>query len=813
MFKNSFMISLRNLMRDKAYLILNLLGLSIGIAGSILILLYVRHENSYDRSLANYNQIYRITCYAMLEGKELSVALTAPPQAHTFMEEFPGITDATRLYLIDEQKVYVNQIGYRENNFFYGDSNFFKVFSFPLIQGDPSTVLSKPYSVVVTEKTAEKLFGKDDPIGKTIELNNNQAGKQLYEVTGVARDLPSNSNFRFDFLASFSSLELSRSEFWLSQMLETYIVIPEEEDPAVLESEFPGLMDKYVLPQLSMLLNLKVNSFEELKQSGNNFEFHLQPLSEIHHNTVYQFGQERSTSKVYVYFFSFVAIFLLFIACINFMNLSTAKYSYRTKEVGVKKAIGSSKGQLMRQFLLESLLISAIAVIVALTLVELLLPSFNNFTGKDLTIRYLSNWYTIPLLIAFTLMIGILSGSYPSFYLSSFNPVRIFRSGNGKESGNHLLRSTLVVVQFAITIILLISTFIVSSQIRYIRNKSLGFNKENVLVIENTADLREQSESFRQEIRDIPGIVSASRSWTVPGQNYNVSSFQVEGDSLVRLYSFEIIEGDYDFISTLGINIKEGRAFSREFPSDNQTMLINEAAVRSLGLGTPVGTRITQPASEAGDLDIREVIGVFEDINYKTLHFKVEPMMIRLNTSTSNQYTIARIQPGSIMQSTEQIKKTWNNFMPDQAMEFFFLDESLNNLYQSEVKAGRIFSIFTLLAILVACLGLLGLSAFTAEKRKKEIGIRKAHGASVPVILGVLSKEIIVLICISSAIAWPLVYLIMRRWLQNFSYQTTINPMIFLAASLIGLIIAIAIVTFQSYRVASMNPVESLKYE
>lgn len=814
MIKYTFIIALRNLLRDKAYLLLNLLGLSIGIAGSILILLYVRHETSYDKSLSRFDQIYRITCYAKLEGRELSVALTAPPQARVFMEEFPDIVDATRIYLPDEQKVEVNQVIFHENNFFYGDSNFFNVFSFPLVKGDPSTVLQKPFSVVLTQRTADKLFGNEDPVGKNIALGNGQDEKQLYEVTGVVRDLPGNSNFRFDYLASFSSLEISRSEFWLSQMLETFIVIPEGTDPMVLESGFPQLMNKYIVPQITMLMNLKVSSFEEFRQSGNNFEYHLQPLSEIHHNTVFQFGQEQSTSKVYVYFFSIIALFLLFIACINFMNLSTARYSYRTREVGVKKVVGSSKGQLVRQFIFESVMICTLAIVVALTLVELLLPAFNNFTGKDLEVKYLSNWYTIPLLFVFTLVIGILSGSYPAFYLASFNPSKIFKAGDRNETGNHFLRSSLVVFQFAITIILLVSTFIVSSQVRYFRNKSLGFEKENVLVIDNTGDLGEQSESFRQELLDYPGVASASRSWTVPGQGYGISSaFQLEGDSALRMHSLEMIEGDYEFVTTLGIRVKEGRSFSPDFPSDVQAILINESAVRSFGLEEPVGARITHPADEEGGIDIHEVIGVVEDINYKTLHFKVEPMMISLNTNATNRYTIVRLLPGSIMEATEQIRSIWSSYLPNQPMEFFFLDESLNNQYQSEVKAGMVFFIFSILAVFVACLGLLGLSAFTAERRKKEIGIRKAHGATIPVILGIMSKEIFILVCISSAIAWPLVYLIMKRWLQNFVYQTSIHPFVFIGSTVIGLVIALAIVTFQSYRIATMNPVDSLKYE
>ena len=808
MIKNFFLITLRNLMRDKSYLILNLMGLSLGIAGSILILLYVRHELSYDQFHINADRIFRVNCSARLEGKEIEAAVTAPPQAKVFMQEFPEIVDATRYYYPYDQKVTYNHITYHEKGFSYADPNFLQIFNFPLVKGDPRTALQNPNSVVITENIARKLFGTDDPMGKSIILENGL----VFQVTGVARDIPDITHFRLDYLASFNTLPESKSEIWLAQMLETYIVLPEKYPADTLESKFVALMDKYVLPQVEMYMHLKVTSYEDFVTAGNKFEYTLQPLSDIHHNTRYMLSYEKGTDKVYLYFFSIVAIFLLFIACINFMNLATAKYSYRSKEVGLKKVVGSSRGQLIRQFLTESMIITTIATCIALTLVELILPSFNNFTGKVLFIGYLNNWYTIPSLVAFTFLVGMISGSYPAFYLSSFNPAEILKSRFNKGSGNIKLRSALVVVQFTITIILLISTFIVFSQISYIRNKKLGFNKENILVVRNTGDLGEQSESFRERLLNVPGVKNASRSWTIPGEGFWTSTFQIQGDSLTKLYSFEIIHGDYDFVNTLQFNIKEGRNFSRDYPTDNQCILVNEKAVQALGLSNPIGTRLIGPNLQGGQ-DIIEIIGVFEDVNYKSLHQKIEPMLIGLNTDNYNGYTIIRIENPAIEHTVKQIEKTWNSFIPGQVFEYFFLDDNYNNLYRSEIRAGKIFGIFSLLAIIVACLGLLGLSAFTAEKRTKEIGVRKVHGASIMVILGLLSREIIVLLTVSSLIAWPLVYFIMHKWLQRFVYQTNIQLWIFLAASLIGLVIAISVVVYQSLRVARINPVEALKYE
>jgi putative ABC transport system permease protein len=809
MFKSFLLITVRNILRDKVYLVLNLLGLSIGIAGSILIVMFVRHELSYDNFHDKANQIYRVNCQGRLEGKDISASVTAPPQARVFKEEYPEIIDATRFYYPDEKKVTYNQITYREKKFFYADPNFLEIFNFPLLKGDPKTALQLPNSVVLTDETARKLFGTDDPMGKNIILDNDQ----VYQVTGVAKNVPDNTHFRFDYLASLNTLDFSKSEIWLSLMVETYIQLPEKYPADSLESKFVMLMDKYVLPQLEMFLHIKATNYKDFEATGNKFTYSLQPLSDIHFNTEFPLGRfEQVTNKVYVYFFSIVAVFLLFIACINFMNLSTAKYSYRSKEVGIKKVVGSTRGQLIRQFLAESMIITIIAVVIALTMVELILPYFNNFTGKYLVIGYLNHWYTIPSLVALTLGIGILSGSYPAFYLSSFRPAEIIKSKVTTGSAKIQLRSVLVIVQFTITIILFISTFIVSSQNSFIRNKKLGFNKENLLVVRNTSDLGEHSESFRQQVLTIPGVISASRSWTYPGGDYNVSTLQIQGDALTKLYSFEIIDGDYDFIKTLGIKVKDGRVFSRDFATDYQTILINEIAVKSLGLTKPMGTRLTAPNAQGGQ-DIYEIIGVFEDVNYKTLHEKIEPMLIGLSTNNSHGYTVIKIGSENIEHTVRQIEKTWSSFIPGQAIEYFFLDENLDNLYRAEIKASRIFTVFSVLSVFVTCLGLLGLSAFMAEKRTKEIGIRKVHGASVPVILRLLSRETIILITISSLIAWPVVYYVMHRWLQNFAYRTSISPWIFLASTCIGLSIALVVVVYQSLRAARINPVEALKYE
>jgi putative ABC transport system permease protein len=807
MLKNFFLITLRNTIRDKAYFILNVLGLSLGIAGSILILLYVQHEISYDKFHSRADRTYRVNCYAKLEGKEMSMAVTAPPQARVFKEEYPEVEDATRYYYPFDQKVSYENVTYHEKRFYFADPNFLEIFNFPLIKGNPKTALQKPFSVIITTAMAEKLFGKNDPMGKNIILNNDK----VYQVTGVIKEVPVNTHFRFDYLASFNSLELSKSDFWLSQMLETYIVLHKNLSYKKLEAKLEGLMDKFILPQIQMLIPIKVNNYKEFEALGNIFMFTLQPLNDLHFNTQYLLGYDEGTDRVYIYFFSVVAVFLLFIACINFVNLSTAKFSHRSKEVGIKKVVGSSRSQLISQFLSESLVITLVAMILSLTLVELVLPAFNQFTGKDLAIHYLSHWYIIPSLLTVTLLIGFLAGIYPAFYLSSFRPAEILKAKFNRGAGNIRLRSVLVIVQFSITIILLISTFVVASQLKFIRSKDLGFNKEKVLVVKNTGDLGDQAETFREKVMKLPDVMLASRSWTFPGEGYYGSTYQIQGDSLNKMYQFEIIQGDYDFLPLLGIRIVSGRNLSREYATDKKAVLINESAVKFLGVKDPVGTMLTTPNREGGQ-DVHEIIGVFQDVYYKSFHEKIQPMIMELNTDNSNAYTLVRVK-GDLKHTVREVEKTWNEFMPGQDFEYVFIDQNFDKLYKAEIRAGKVFTLFSALAVFVACLGLLGLSAFTAEKRTKEIGIRKVHGASVPVILRLLSTEIIILITVSSLIAWPVVYYFMQKWLQNFAYQTTMHFLTFLLSSCIGLIIAISVVVYQSLKVARVNPVEALKYE
>jgi putative ABC transport system permease protein len=808
MFRNFFLIAIRNIIRDKAFLILNVLGLTLGIAGSVIILLYVRYELGYEKFHPNADRIYRIDMYAKMEGKEISAAITAPPQARVFKEEYSEIEDATRYYYAQDQKVTVNNVTYHEKRFFYTDANFLQLFNFPLEKGNPRTALENPFSVVITPETAMRLYGTLDVVGKNIVLNNNQ----VYQVTGLTKKMPDNTHFVFDYLASFNSLDLSRSEFWLSQMLETYVLLKPGYSSKALEPKFEALMDKYVMPQIKMLIPIKVNSYSEFKAMGNESRYFLEPLKEIHFNAEFMLGYGQYTDRIYIYFFSIVAVFLLFIACINFMNLSTARYSSRTKEVGVKKVLGSTQSLLVRQFLTESFFITIVAVLLSFTLIELLIPVFNNFTGKTLSIGYLSHWYTFPVIILLTIIIGLLSGLYPAYYLSSFKPVEIMKSRFNNKTGNIKLRSALVIAQFVITIMLISGTLVVSSQLKFIRNKNLGFDKNNVLIVRNTGDLGESSESFRQEVLKTKGVEKASRSWTFPGDAYNGSTYQIQGDSLDKMYHFEIIQGDYDFIPTLGMQVIKGRNFSRDYATDVSAVLINERAVKFLGLKDPVGARLTTP-NDKGGMDVLEIIGIFKDVYYKSLHEKIEPSMISLNTNVTNGYTIIRLNGEDIEGTIKRIEKKWNEFLPEQAFDYTFIDKNFETLYKSEMRAGSLFMTFAGLAVFIACLGLLGLSAFTAARRTKEIGIRKVNGASVTLILRLLTREIVLLISVSSLIAWPACYLIMQKWLEQFAYRTNINPVIFPVSTGIALLIAIAVVVQQSMRAARINPVEALKYE
>ena len=803
MISNYLKVALRNLLKHKAYTFINVVGLSIGLACCVLILLYVKDELSYDRYHTKADRIYRVILHGRLAGNEIHAANTCVPMAATLTAEYPEVEFATRLDNLGTVLVSHKEKGFNEERVFFADSSFFDIFTLRLLSGNPKNVLSAPNSVILTEGTARKYFGEGDPMGRTLTFDDNTD----YLVTGVSENVPENSHFHFDFLASFNSLPRSRSTFWVNNNLKTYIVLRENVLPSQLESKFPALIRKYVAPQIQQGLGV---TFDEFIEGGGEYYYSLQPLANIHLHSKLEDEIEPGGNAAYITIFSIIAFFVLLLACINFMNLATARSANRAKEVGIRKVVGSRQIQLIKQFLIEAALLSFIAMVVAVFLVELFLPWFNDLAAKKIDINYLSDRYLLPGLFLVTILVSVLAGSYPAFYLAAFKPIAILKGAStvGATGRSPLLRKILVVFQFAVSIILIIGTLVVGKQMQYIRNKQLGFNKEQVVVI-HRADATGDISAFETEIERLPNVISAAETQHLPGQTLDVNVFKPEGAPETEGYLVNTFSVGYDYIETLGIELLAGRSFSRDFGSDSSAYIINEAAMKKFGWDEAVGKTIFEP-DKAGPL-IGQVIGLMKDFHYKSLHAEIEPALLRLGSFPT--YVASRISSNNIQGTLSDLEKIWQEFAPEQPFQYSFLDQDFDKLYRADQQVGKLVGTFTVFAICIACLGLFGLASFSAEQRTKEIGVRKVLGASVPNIILLLSKEFTKLVLVAFIIAAPIALYAMNKWLQEFAYKTDINILIFILAGSGALLIAYLTVGYQSAKAALANPIDALKYE
>ncbi|MCH8874051.1 ABC transporter permease [candidate division KSB1 bacterium] len=692
---------------------------------------------------------------------------------------------------------------FNEERVFFADSSFFDIFTLGLLSGNPKNVLSAPNSVVLTEATARKYFGEDDPMGRTLTFDDNTD----YLVTGVSENVPENSHFHFDFLASFNSLPGSNSTFWVNNNLKTYIVLRENVLPSQLESKFPQLIRKYVAPQLQQGLGV---TYDEFIESGGEYYYSLQPIMDIHLYSKLEDEIEPGGNAAYITIFSIIAFFVLLLACINFMNLATARSANRAKEVGIRKVVGSRQIQLIKQFLIEAALLSFIAMVVAVFLAELFLPWFNDLAAKKIEINYLSDPYLLPGLFLVTILVSVLAGSYPAFYLAAFKPIAILKGAStvGATGRSPLLRKILVVFQFAVSIILIIGTLVVGKQMQYMRNKQLGFNKEQVVVIHRAAATGDIS-AFETEIERLPNVISAAATRHLPGQSMDVNVFKPEGAPETEGYLVNTFSVGYDYIETLGIELLAGRSFSRDFGSDSSAYIINEAAMKKFGWDEAVGKTIFEP-DKAGPL-IGQVIGLMKDFHYKSLHAEIEPALLRLSSFPT--LVASSVSANNIQGTLSDLEKIWQEFAPEQPFQYSFLDQDFDKLYRADQQVGKLVGTFTVFAIFIACLGLFGLASFSAEQRTKEIGVRKVLGASVPNIILLLSKEFTKLVIVAFIIAAPIALYAMNKWLQEFAYKTDINILIFILAGSGALLIAYLTVGYQAAKAALANPIDALKYE
>ncbi len=807
MLKNYIKIALRNFLKHKGFSFINIFGLAIGVACCVLIVLFVLDEVSYDRYHEKADKIYRVGIRGFVNNNLFHGVVTCAPMAQTLVDEFPEVTAATRLQNPGFPVFRYKDKVFSEERVFWVDQAFFDVFTVPFIKGNPQTALAKPNTIVVTRSMALKYFGDEDPIGKNLNADK----RRDYLVTGVVEDVPRNSHFHYDFLAALITYEDSRSPIWVSNNYYTYVVLQKGASPEAFEAKLAELVKKYVGPQIEGALSI---TLEQFFASGGKWDYFIQPLTGIHLHSHLDYELEPNGDITYVYIFSIIAIGILLVACINFVNLATARAANRAREVGIRKTVGSNRGQLIQQFLSETTIISFFAVLLALLAVQILLPLFNNLTGKELAVPYVQNVLTIPLLLGLVLFIGILAGTYPAFFLASFDPVVVLKTEMSGRSKKSKMRNVLVVFQFTISIVLIVGTIIVSRQLSYIQNRNLGFNKEQIVIVKKTDDIGNQVPAFRQELLKNPKVIDATNTSNLIGNEFGNSAYKLAGATGEETHLLWTYRSDPYFVETYQIEMAAGRFYEEGRQADQQSAVINEAAVKDLGLTDPVGKQIVAIAPTPDRSLTFTIIGVMKNFHYKSLHHQINPLIVHLyGPEGRGRYVSVRIHSENIRETMAFIEDTWRKFASNQAFEYEFFDDHFARIYQAEQRTKKIFFYFSLLAIFIASLGLFGLAAFVAEQRTKEIGIRKVLGATESGIVFLLSRQFTKWVVLSNLFAWPIAYYFMQKWLQRFAYQTSISVWYFLFAFIVVLFVALLTVCYQTVKAAKSNPVELLRYE
>ena len=812
MLKNYLIIAWRNLLKSKGFSFINIAGLAVGLACFILTALWVVNELSYDRYNEKADRIYRINSFIRFGGNDLSLAVCSDPMGATLKRDYPQVEEFVRFYTSDGSKLVKKGNEYiTEANVANADSTLFNVFTLPAIAGDTKTALNEPNSVVITESTAKKYFQSvDNALGKTIETNDK--GSTLYKVTAVIKDIPRTSHFNFDFIFSMDNVEYGFGNY-LSHNFQTYIVLKEGTNYREFEKNFAQVIEKYIIPQAQQFMDIK--SIADFEKAGNRLNYQLIPLTDIHlkSNLFPELGVNGNIQ--YVYIFSAIALFVLIIACINFMNLSTARSANRAKEVGIRKVLGTERASLIRQFLVEATLTALIALLLGLGIAYLVLPFFNDLSAKSLSIASLFNARILPFLLLLPFAVGLLAGSYPAFFLSKFQPITVLKGKIASGAKSSLLRSGLVVFQFFISIALIIGTIVVYRQLNHIQQTKIGFNKEQVLIIDGTNALGNNTEAFKNEILQMQGVKSGSFAGYLPvtpsarSDNSYSTKAAMTAESGFNMQSWRI---DYDYIPTLGMDIVKGRNFSKEFGTDSSAVIINETTAKLLGYEDPIGKTIYAggPGGD-GSMQALTIVGVVKDFNFESLRKNVTPLCFLLGRSSWT--TAFRINTSKVQDLVKQVEARWKTMAPGMPFSYRFLDEAFDSMYRNEQRVGQLGLSLSMIAILVACLGLFGLATYIAEQRTKEIGIRKVLGANVTGLISMLSVDFIKLVSIAFIIAVPFAWFVMNSWLQDFAYRIKMEWWVFALAGLIVLLIALITVSSQAIKAALMNPVKSLRTE
>jgi len=801
MIKNFIKIAVRNLRKNKAFSFINIFGLSIGLTSFMLIASYVYNELNYDNYPAAAKNIYRVKLSAIGNGDVAVYPNVDGGVGPGIKKAFPEVISFTRLSPSGPVFIQYDDKQFKEEHLAYADSNFLHVFSVPLIEGDLSNALTDPNSIVISKSFADKYFGKVQALGKSLLV-----GKNIFKITGVFDKIPENSHFHFDAFLSLSTFHVSALT-WSNIGYFTYLQLNDHVDAKKLEAKFPQLVAQYVVPEIQHDMGV---SLAEAQKSVGTFLFTLEPLRDIHLHSNTKYELEPNGDIHYVYIFAALAVFILLLACINFTNLSTASAAKRSREVGIRKVMGSLKKQLIFQFLTESILLTFLAMICAYTLVFLLLPYFNQVSGKNILFSFFFDFNSALFILVLSILVGVLAGIYPSFFLSSFNTIKVLKGSSSGGSGRNVLRNGLVIFQFFFSITLIIATIIVFQQLHYMQNKKLGYDKERVLYLPDAYLLGNSQDAFKEDLIRDTRIVSASIARSVPG-SANMDGTEIfpknENGNGADIHT-NIYHIDYDFLRTLGIPVVQGRNFSKDFPTDTSAILINEAAVRQLGWSglNPLGRSIVRSGQKE-----YKVVGVVADFHYASLKQKIAPLMMMLGKNYGG--LIVKLKTGDIKSYVDDLKKRWNVYHPAGAFNYQFLDENFASLYASEQRTGQIFTSFTIIAIMIASLGLFGLAALVTEQRTKEIGIRKVLGASVRQLLILVTKDFLYLVGVAFVLSIPFTWWAMNSWLQDFAYRIKINVWVFPLSGLTAVFIAIFTISFRAIKASVANPVRSLKTE
>lgn len=808
MFANFIKVAVRNLLKYKAYSAINILGLATGLASFILIIAFVLYEFSYDRHHQNADHIVRVAMDLNFGGSAMVTATVPAPLAATMVSDYPEVKNAARFrdrgsYLVRKADSRQN---FKETDIIFADPQVLELFTIPIVEGATENLLVDPSGAIISQQLAQKYYGDASPIGQTLVLDHEDS----YVVEAVFADMPENSQLNFDMMLAMASLPEGQEESWLNSNFVTFLLLEEHADPRALAAKLPEMVVKYVGPQIEEITG---RTLAELEAGGNHLIYQLERLPDIHLYSSAHQGLGNGGDIAVVLMFLIIAIAILLIACVNFMNLATARSVQRAREVGVRKVLGSRKGQLVWQFLAESVLLSAIAMIVALVLVELLMPTFQLLSDRPVEIDYLANPWLLPAIVLLTMVVGLIAGSYPALFLSGFQPVGILKGQSGGRSRSGKLRSALVVFQFSASIVLLIATIVVQGQLSFIRNKKLGFDKDQVLVIQDAYALGKQTQAFKQEIIHHPDITSASVSGFLPvSSNRSSSSFwpntRLEHSEAVLMQIWKV---DEDYLSTFKMDLLVGRDFDGTRATDSTAMILNESAVALFGWDDAIGKKVIRPGDESFPAEEFTVIGVIRDFHFESLKENIGALAMRLKPSGGS--ISLRLAGNDYSGVIDFLRTKWELMGPGQPFAYSFLDQRFDEMYRSEETLRSLFGVFATIAILIACLGLLALTAFTTEQRTKEIGVRKVLGASMASIIAMLSREFIKWVVISNLVAWPIAALIMHGWLQDFVYRIDLSWWIFAAAGLASLLITALTVSVQSIKAAVANPVESLRYE